>query len=195
VVELRDEDLMLLAREGDEEAFATLVTRHRVAILNFIYRMLGDREVAEDLSQEVFVRLWANAKTYAPVAKFTTFIYHIARNLCRDQIDKYRRLPPIASLSQEVPDAEGHVHLLEDEVRDRRGGPQAELLKRERDLEIEAAINALSEEQRTIFVLTELQGMSYREVADVVGCPVGTVASRKSAAFKALRDRLAPLQS
>jgi RNA polymerase sigma-70 factor (ECF subfamily) len=62
-------------------------------------------------------------------------------------------------------------------------------------LEIEAAINALSEEQRTIFVLTELQGMSYREVADVIGCPVGTVASRKSAAFKALRDRLAPLQS
>jgi len=194
LIEPSDEELMLLARDGDDEAFDTLVRRHRGSVINFIYRFVGDREVAEDLSQDVFVRLWSNAPTYVPVAKFTTFLYHIARNLCRDQMDKCRRLPSISSLSQETTDGSGRAHLLEEEVRDRRRGPQEELMMAETQAEIQAAISELPEDQRLVFVLTEIQGLSYQETAEIAGCPVGTVASRKSTALRFLRDRLARVQ-
>lgn len=182
---------MLLVREGNETAFGYLVDRYRGPILNFVYKFLGDREAAEDVSQEVFVRLWKSARSYEPTAKFTTFLYLIARNLCLDYLDKYRRLPPLSSLSQEVRESEGTPRLLEEEIADPRYGPQGEFARRQLALDIEAAIQALPEDQRTVFLLTELQGMSYQQAAQVVGCPMGTVASRKSAAVKSLRDRLA----
>lgn len=185
---------MLRARDGDEEAFDELVHRHRGPVLNFIYRFLGDREAAEDLSQDVFVRLWSNAPTYMPLAKFTTFLYHIARNLCRDQMDKQRRQPSITSLNHGLTDDSGRVHLLEEELRDRGRGPQDELLMAETEAEIQAAIGELPEDQRLVFVLTEIQGLSYQETARIAGCPVGTVASRKSTALRYLRDRLARVQ-
>jgi RNA polymerase sigma-70 factor (ECF subfamily) len=190
VKERSDEGLMLLAREGDEEAFAELARRYRAPILNFVYRFLGDRETAEDVSQDVFVRLWSNARTYTPKAKFSTFIYHVARNLCIDQLDKRRRLPPIASLGQEITDGDGRSHLLEEEIGDRKRGPHGELMRGELEAEIAAAIDALGDDHRLVFVLTELHGLSYQETARIAGCPVGTVASRKSAALKHLRDRL-----
>ncbi|MGQ9525046.1 MAG: RNA polymerase sigma factor [Armatimonadota bacterium] len=194
MIEPTDEELMLLARDGDEEAFDTLVRRHRGPLLNFIYRYVGDREAAEDLSQDVFVRLWSNAPTYVPLAKFTTFIYHIARNLCQDYMDKSRRLPSISSLSQEITDGRGRVHLLEEGLKDRSRGPEDELMMAETQAEIQAAINALPEDQRLVLVLTEMQGLSYQETARIVGCPVGTVASRKSTALRFLRDRLIRVQ-
>ena len=191
LIERSDEDLMLLVRAGDEVAFGALVRRYRTPILNFVYRFLGDRETAEDVSQDVFVRLWSSAPTYVPSAKLSTFIYHIARNLCRDRLDKYRRLPPIASLSQEIADGEGRGRLLEDEIRDPRRGPDGELMGRQTSAEIDAAIDALPDDLRAVFVLTELQGLSYAETAQIAGCPIGTVASRKNAAVRQLRQRLA----
>ena len=194
-MEVGDEDLMLRVRAGDEDAFGILVRRHRTPIINFIYRLIGDSEVAEDLSQDVFVRLWSSAPTYTPTAKLTTFLYHIARNLCRDHLDKIRRRPPLDSLSQERSDDEGRTRTLEDEVRDPGRGPLGELTRRQMESEIEAALHSMPEDQRMIFALTELQGMSYQAAAQVAGCPVGTVASRKSAAMKHLRNRLAPVES
>jgi RNA polymerase sigma-70 factor (ECF subfamily) len=184
---------MLLVREGDEEAFAILVRRHRGPILNFIYRYLGEREAAEDLSQDVFVRLWSHAPNYVPSAKLSTFLFHIARNLCRDHLDKKRRIPPIASLQAETTDGEGRSHTLEEEIRDPHRGPWRELSDRQLEREIEAALQTLPEDQRLVFVLTEMQGCSYERVAQIAGCPVGTVASRKNAAMKSLRKKLAPV--
>ena len=191
--ELPDEDLMLLVREGDETAFDHLVRRHRGPVLNFIYRYLGDREAAEDLSQDVFVRLWSSARTYTPSAKLTTFLFHIARNLCRDHLDKYRRLPPLTSLHGEWAGDEGSSRSLEEEIRDVRSDPSGELSRRQLEAEIETALQGLPDDQRLIFVLTEIQGCTYEAASQIVGCPVGTVASRKSAAVKSLRKKLAPI--
>jgi RNA polymerase sigma-70 factor (ECF subfamily) len=76
------EDLMAKIAEGDEEAFEILVERHRTIVLNIVYRFMGDREQANDLAQEVFLRVWQTAKKYEPTAKFTTWIYKITANLC-----------------------------------------------------------------------------------------------------------------
>lgn len=192
--ELRDEDLMLLAKEGDERAFSVLVQRHRGPVLNFIYRYIGDQEAAQDLSQDVFVRLWSSAKTYVPSAKFTTFLYHITRNLCRDYMDKFKRQPSVTSLDAHISDASGNVRTLAEELPDPMPNPQEALITAELEAKIQAAIDSLSEEQKLVFILTEIQGLPYSEVAKIAGCPVGTVASRKSAALKALRDKLVPLR-
>jgi RNA polymerase sigma-70 factor (ECF subfamily) len=189
---MTDEDLMLLAREGDREAFSLVTQRYRGPILNFIYRMVGDSEVAEDLSQDTFVRLWLYAKTYVPSAKLSTFLFHIARNLCRDHLEKCRRRPPLASLSEPTTDGEGRPRLLEEEIRDPGRGPQGQLSRQQLAQEVEAALLILPEDQRTVFVLTEFHGLPYQAVAQIVGCPVGTVASRKSAALKLLRNQLSP---
>ena len=185
-----DEDLMLLVREGNDDAFGLLVRRYRRPLLNFVYRMTGDPETAEDLSQEVFVRLWSNARTYTPTAKLSTFLYHIARNLYRDHLDKQRRCPTLTSLQLGMSDDEGSGRVLEDEIRDPGRGPYGELVRCQIEEEIAAALRTLPEDQRLIFVLTELQGLSYQAAAQIAGCPIGTVASRKSAAMKALRNRL-----
>ncbi|MGC8833883.1 MAG: RNA polymerase sigma factor [Armatimonadota bacterium] len=191
--ELRDEDLMLLTKEGDEKAFNILVRRHRGPVLNFIYRYIGDQEAAQDLSQDVFVRLWSSAKTYVPSARFTTFLYHITRNLCRDYMDKFRRRPNLTSLDAHI-DAGGNVRTLAEELPDPTPDPQEALITSELEAKIQAAIDTLSEEQKLVFILTEIHGLPYREVAKIAECPVGTVASRKSAALKVLRDKLLPLQ-
>lgn len=183
---------MMSVRDGNDDAFCRLVDRHRKPILNFVYRFLGNRETAEDVSQDVFVRLWAASRTYVPTARFTTFLYLIARNLCLDHLDKRRRLPPLTSLSQELGAGEGAPRTLEDEIADTRAGPYGEISRRERAAELERALLSLPEDQRLVFVLTEVQGFTYQQAAEVVGCPPGTVASRKSAAVKHLRTRLIP---
>jgi len=88
---LSSEDMMAKVGNGDCEAFEVLVTRHQAPVLNLIYRFLGDRTQAKDLAQEVFLRVWQSAKTYKPEAKFTTWIYQIASNLCLNELKSARR--------------------------------------------------------------------------------------------------------
>jgi RNA polymerase sigma-70 factor (ECF subfamily) len=187
-----DEELMIKVKEdGDERAFESLVQRHRKPILNFAYRFVGDRQVAEDLSQDVFIRLWANASTYLPIAKFTTFLYTIAKNLCLNALAKSRNSPPMQSLSE--PDAEMNRQL-QDGLADPGESPERELMGREVADMIRKAVGKLSPEHRLVFVLTEYHGLSYQEVAAIAQCPVGTVASRKNTAVRQLRRRLASLK-
>ena len=175
-----DEELMIKVREeGDERAFELLVQRHRKPILNFVYRFMGNREAAEDLSQDVFLRLWANASTYLPVAKFTTFLYTIAKNLCLNALAKSGNAPAMQPLDGDVVPT---------------GSPEREAMNREIGDRIEEAVGKLSPEHRLIFILTEYHGYSYQEVAAIAQCPVGTVASRKNTAVRQLRQRLAPLK-
>jgi RNA polymerase sigma-70 factor (ECF subfamily) len=187
-----DEELMMKVRDdADERAFETLVQRHRKSILNFVYRFMGDRETAEDLSQDVFMRLWTSACTYLPVAKFTTFLYTIAKNLCLNTLAKAKNKPSIQSLSYPVIDVD---RKFEDSLADPSGTPESEAMGRELEEKVSEAIGKLSNEHRMVFVLTEYHGFSYEEVAAIVQCPVGTVASRKNAAIKRLRRRLETLR-
>ena len=89
--DLSSEDLMARIAKGDEEAFEILVNRHQTSVLNLIYRFIGDRTQAKDLAQEVFLRVWQAAKSYEPKAKFTTWIYRIATNLCLNELKSARR--------------------------------------------------------------------------------------------------------
>lgn len=186
-----DEDLMFAIKNGDSAAFDTLATRHYTNILNFIYRFVNDRVLAEDLCQETFLRLWRSAPTYQPLAKFTTFLYHIAKNVCLKQLARNGRIPPISSLEESIYDEGEGEHTRSEEIEDNRYLPEATIIAEEADQAIQAAIKALSEEHRLVFVLTELQGLSYQEVAEIAQCPIGTVASRKNAAVKQLQKSLA----
>ncbi len=187
-----DEELMLKVKEdGDGRAFELLVQRHRKPILNFVYRFMGDQEVAEDMSQEVFLRLWASAGTYLPIARFTTFLYTIARNLCLNALAKSRNSPSMQSLYETDAQVDQQV---QDKTADPSESPEREVIGKETERRIMEAISKLSPEHRLVFILTEYHGLPYQEVAAIVQCPMGTVASRKNAAVRQLRSRLASLR-
>jgi RNA polymerase sigma-70 factor (ECF subfamily) len=186
-----DEELMLSIRAGDSTAFEILTKRHYTHTLNFIYRFVkNNRALAEDLCQETFLRLWRSAETYQPLAKFTTFLCHIAKNVCLKQLAKDGRAPQMSSLDEPMFDETGSLSNRSVEIEDHRYLPEETLIAKETDEAIRRAINALSEEHRLVFILTEFQGLSYQEVAEIAQCPIGTVASRKNAAVRQLQKSL-----
>jgi RNA polymerase sigma-70 factor (ECF subfamily) len=185
-----DEDLMVSVKEGNSTAFETLTKRHYTNTLNFIYRFVNNRMLAEDLCQETFLRLWRSARSYQPLAKLTTFLYHIAKNVCLKQIAKDQRAPYTSSLEGPIANGNSDDYNLSEEIADNRYLPEKTTIAKEADEAIRSAIGDLSAEHRLVFVLTELQGLSYQEVAEIARCPVGTVASRKNAAVRCLQRRL-----
>ena len=185
-----DEDLMLSVKEGNSAAFETLTKRHYTNTLNFIYRFVNNSMLAEDLCQETFLRLWRSARSYQPLAKLTTFLYHIAKNVCLKQIAKDQRAPYTSSLEGPIANGNSDDYNLSEEIADNRYLPEKTTIAKEADEAIRSAIRDLSAEHRLVFVLTELQGLSYQEVAEIARCPVGTVASRKNAAVRCLQRRL-----
>ncbi len=191
-----DEQLMLSVKEGDRDAFEILTERHYSNTLNFIYRFVKNRQLAEDLCQETFLRLWRSVPNYRPLAKFRTFLYHIAKNVCLKQLAKEQRTPHFESLDASFDeDDEGDSRPIATAIADTHYSPETIIIARETREKIHAAINKLSQEQKVVFQLTELEGLSYQEVADIVQCPIGTVASRKNAAIRQLRKMLAPYRA
>lgn len=187
-----DEDLMMKVKEDkDEVAFERLVQRHRKQLLNFVYRFVCDQDMAEDISQDVFLKLWSYADTYLPIARFTTFLYTIAKNLCLNVMAKVKSSPLMQSLNDILSvDKDNDI---QKELVDPTNLPDQELLNLEIQNKIKEAIGRLSPEHRLVFILTEYHGLSYQEVANIAQCPVGTVASRKNTAVKQLKRYLEPL--
>lgn len=187
-----DEELMMrVKQDNDASAFESLVQRHKISLLNFVYRFIGDQDMAQDLSQDVFLRLWLSAETYLPIAKFKTFLYTIAKNICLNSLAKSRSNPPIQSLSEIV--SQNDDYELQNSIFNSGSSPEDELIEIEIEQRISKAIGKLSDEHRLVFILTEYEGLSYQDVATIVQCPVGTVASRKNTAVKQLRHYLEPL--
>ncbi len=191
---ISDEELMLKVKlDKDSSAFEQLVQRHKIPLLNFVYRFIGDNDTAQDLSQDVFVRLWTSAETYLPIAKFTTFLYTIAKNMCLNALTKAKSLPQMQSLNDLVELPDGDCEFMET-LSVTGNSPEDELLGIEIEQRLTRAVDRLSPEHRLVFILTEFDGLSYQEVANIMQCPVGTVASRKNNAIKTLRRYLAPLR-
>ena len=190
-----DEQLMLSVKDGNRDAFRILTERHYASTLNFIYRFVKNRPLAEDLCQETFLRLWRCVPTYRPIAKFRTFLYHIAKNLCLKQLAKEKRTPQIESLDVHYGDEDENFNPIVVAIADTHCSPEALLIAKETYEAVQAAINKLSKEHQVVFQLTELQGLSYQEVSEIVQCPIGTVASRKNAAIRQLRKFLAPYRA
>jgi RNA polymerase sigma-70 factor (ECF subfamily) len=173
--ETRDPDvaLMLEVAGGSETAFTALVRRHQNPLLNFFARM-GASSDCEDLVQETFVRLFRFRRRYKPAARFTTFLYHLARNVWADRGRKIVRLEWLAAEFQT------EVEIARQRAPDRSGDA----------VDIEAALDRLSPKLREAIVLNIYQGLRYQEVADVLEIPLGTVKSRINLALTALKEIL-----
>ena len=186
--ERTDEELMLAAGEGDASAFDLIVGRHAQSLVNFFYRHTWSQSASEDLAQDCLFRVWQAASGYEPSAKFTTWLFRIARNLW---IDNHRRLsrekPSVSIDSAMNSDGEtwaGHLEdkdaLSPDEVQSRTE-IAGDLLN---------AIDSLSDEHKTVFLLSVLHGMKYQDIADALDLPLGTVKSRMCHSINRLRDLL-----
>jgi RNA polymerase sigma-70 factor, ECF subfamily len=169
-----DEALMALVARREKDAFTVLVRRHQDGLVNFFGKM-GDYSAAEDLAQQTFVRLFRYRKKYRPTAKFTTFLYVLARRVWIDHCRALgRRKKAYESLSEEA------------ELRRPAGTDALENAKGR----VSEALNGLTDEMRTVVVMSIYQGFKYREIADVLGIPVGTVKTRMFHALRKLREAL-----
>jgi len=176
---------------GDQLAFQTLVARFQGRLLNFIYRMIGDRERAEDLVQEAFVRVYRHLHRFDPARKFSTWIYTIASNLAKNELRNRGRSPLVM------------FSALRDRFRDDPLVPvqyedlhsRADVMFHDRDLRelVEQTVARLSPRHREVFVLRELEGKSYEEIAEVMHCNIGTVKSRLNRARQSFAALIGPL--
>ncbi len=185
-----DEQLMLAYRFGDVRAFEVLVRRHRKAIFNFCLRLVGQRERAEDLVQETFIKMAKNAGSFRERAKLSTWMYTIARNLCIDELRKMRHRNAV-SLDGPAPGQDDGAQPLVDRVHASSPGPDRSADAARLGPLLVEALAALPDEQREVFVLREYSGVPFKEIAEITGTPVNTVKSRMRYALEGLRRYLA----
>jgi RNA polymerase sigma-70 factor (ECF subfamily) len=183
-----DEDLMLAHGEGFEAAFEELVRRHQRGVLNYVFRMLQNRHLAEEITQEVFLALVRNAERYEPTAKFTTYLYTIASHLVTKEWAKRKRRPRFLSLTQRFREEEPDQPL--DSLADVRADVAGDFERNEICEAVNRALGHLPEHQREAFVLRRFQDLSYEEIAEITQAPVGTLKSRVVRAERALRPLL-----
>ena len=187
--ERTDEELLAAFQQGDAGAFELLLRRHRAPLFTFLLRMLGDRERAEDLAQETFLRIVKGAQAWEQRARFQTWLYTIARNLCVDQSrrDRFRR----ADSLDQTDGPEGDERTVGEgiagsAISPERGAESARL----RPL-LQRALLGLPVEQREVFILREQAGLAFREIAGLVGTNENTVKSRMRYALEGMRKSLA----
>lgn len=178
-------DFALMARigEGDHAAFQQLVERHQNAVIGTVAKMLGNPSDAEDIAQQVFLRIWRNARHYRPAAKFTTYLFTITRNLVFNETRRRGRKKEVSSDERE----ENSNHLL---AASAERQPDAQLLQAELQHAVDAAIAALPETQRLAVVLRRYEQCSYEEIADVLGLTLSAVKSLLFRARSSLRESL-----
>ena len=189
-----DPDLVGLCKRGDERAAAELLRRFERPVFSLIYRMVRDRELAEDLAQEAFVRAFNNLARYDPSFKFSSWLFKVAYNLTIDHLRK-KRLDTISihgSPSAVTREAQAATAIALESPDER---PDDELISREIGSEIELAIGELREEYRSVIILRHLEGRSYEEISEIMDVPLGTVKTYIHRARKELQDQLQHLLS
>ncbi len=177
--DLSDEQLMLLVNFDNTAAFEALFERHKRGVLSYLWRRCGDRAAAEDLLQEVFLGAWRTREGYEPVAKFTTWLYTMARNACANQLVRASR-------------ERARIRRVGETWRPSRVGdePHQRLQAEETGRAIEAALGGLPERQREVLLLREVAGLAYDEIVDVTGWPMGTVKTELHRARRRLAELL-----
>jgi RNA polymerase sigma-70 factor (ECF subfamily) len=177
LLEHTDQDLIQAVQAGDDDAFAELMRRHQRPVLNFVYRILGDAAQAEDIAQEAFVRLYRNIGRYDPTAKFSTWLFALARHAAIDHL-RWRNRHPAEPLELISPPGA------------RDPSPDERAVHSEIGDEIAAAIAALPEDQRTAIVLSEYHGLAHAEIAAIMRCSAKSVEARLYRARQTLRHHL-----
>jgi RNA polymerase sigma-70 factor (ECF subfamily) len=182
-----DEELMGLVQKQDVSAFEELFRRYDQRIFAFFWRLSPDRHAAEDGTQETFLRLWKARARYEPTGRFSTYLFQIAKNHFLHERKKRDR-----RMDSQQPSAKNPTGApVEPASSDRADSP---LVAGELQAALNEAMARLPEPQRLVYVLSEQRGMSYKQVAEVLDCPVGTVSSRKVEAVRRLRELLQPLR-
>ena len=188
--ELGDSDVVQAFLDGDQRAFAELVRRYDNRLLNFVYRTVGDRERAQDLVQEIFVRVYRHLARFDQSKRFSTWIYTIASNLAKNELRNRSRNPLVLFQTIKKNWEADHRPL---EWEDTQYKPDDLFRKRNLREQVEAAVDQLPEHHRMVFVLRELEGKTYEEIAEITGCNLGTVKSRLNRARNNFAVIIAPM--
>jgi RNA polymerase sigma-70 factor (ECF subfamily) len=172
---LDDSELVTAFLDGEERAFGVLVERYQTRLLNFIYRTIGDRERGEDLVQEVFIRVYRHLHRFDRSKKFSTWVYTIASNLAKNELRNRSRNPLVffQTIKKNWQDDDRPLQFEDSTTR-----PDDLYRKRHLRELVEQSVQQLPEHHRQVFVLRELEGKSYEEIAEITGCNLGTVKSR-----------------
>jgi len=170
-----EQELIERAKRGDKSAFSELVRSHHSGVINVVYRMCGDAGLAKDAAQEAFLKAWLRIESYRPISAFRNWLYRIAVNSARDVLRRRWETINIDDLSLPA----------------NTPNPIVAVARHEQTRRVREAILTLPPASREVIVLREYEGLSYREIADVLDIPIGTVMSRLNYARKRLRDSLA----
>ncbi len=190
-----DDELMKQCQQGGIEAFDLIVRRNQGPLVNFIARFLGDRDSAEDLAQETFVRMFKAIKRYkSGAAKFSTWMYHIASNLCKNELRNRGRRGRFFVDSVTTESSSGPEPIEEDLIATAPAHvslqPGNQLEQKEREHAVQSAISELPERYQLPLILRDLQELSYEEISETLNLPLGTTKSRINRARLMLKDKL-----
>ena len=182
-----DAEVMLRVKAGDESAFDYLVQKYRRPLVSFMYRMARNTAAAEDLAQEVFLRVYRSRQTYEASAKFTTWLYRIATNLAVNHARDTRHERPEVTVSLDEPDEETGTTL---DVADGTVTAEEALVRRERMLAIRSKVEALPERQKLAVIMHKYQQMDYKQIAGVLKLSESATKSLLFRAYETLREQL-----
>jgi len=180
-----DAELMLRVRDGDTTSFALLLERHRTPVVHFLYRMVQNQAVSEELAQEVFLRVYRSRATYEPTAKFTTWLFRIATHLALNWIRDGRKEKGQESLDKDL------IEGVERQVADLQPTVEQELVYQVRLREVRGAIEMLPAKQRAAVMMHKYEELEYSQIAKVLNCSESAVKSLLFRAYETLRARLA----
>jgi RNA polymerase sigma-70 factor, ECF subfamily len=187
---ITDNSLVREFISGNDEAFTRLVTRYKDSLTNYLNSMVGDYDIAVDLSQETFLRVYRNIGRYSNVYQFSTWIYRIATNLAIDEIRYRKRRGRVFYKNIWGNRRSADKELPEFEITDVRRGPREEVLRKESGQIVGDAIRSLPEKYRTAFIMREVQELPYETIAQILKCSPGTIKSRLHRARELLQRKL-----
>jgi RNA polymerase sigma-70 factor (ECF subfamily) len=180
-----DAELMLRVKDGDGASFALLLDKYRASVSHFLYRMVQDQAVSEELAQEVFLRVYRSRETYEPTAKFTTWLFRIATHLALNWLRDQKNERGQERLDQSTEDAPAR------EVADRSPSAEQSMVRQVKVEEVRRAVAALPEKQRAAVLMHKYEEMEYSQIAKVLSCSESAVKSLLFRAYETLRVRLA----
>ena len=182
-----DEELIASFQDGDREAYNQLVHRYKDKLTNFIYRFTYDIDSAQDLAQDTLLKVYINKDSYKTIAKFSTWIYTIARNLANTELRKRKRRKTTYLSQMSKEERQYEIPAVQDDV-------DQSLHNEVINDRIQTAINHLPEHFKMVIILRDIQGLSYDDISNIVGVPLGTVKSRINRARLQLQAELQDLK-
>ena len=180
-----DAELMLRVKDGDESSFGLLLDKYRASVSHFLYRMVQDQAVSEELAQEVFLRVYKSRETYEPTAKFTTWLFRIATHLALNWLRDEKNERAQERLDQSTEDGPAR------EVADRAATVEQQMVYEVKVEEVRCAVAALPDKQRAAVLMHKYEEMEYSQIAKVLSCSESAVKSLLFRAYETLRVRLA----